>query len=79
MKNKISINAVALLTEQMKTDNADKTLQWFKRNRNDFNADDLANIVEEFLRGIQEDGVIQLLEDVGCELDETYDDLYQLL
>ena len=76
MENAISIKAVALLTEQMKTDNPDKTLKWFRKNRNDFTAGDLANIVEELLRGIREYGIVQLLEDVGCELDETYSDQY---
>ena len=73
----ISITAMALLTEKMKTDDVYKTQKWFHDNKNDFEKEELIAIIDELLHGIYVYGIIQLLEDVGYELDREYDDLYQ--
>ena len=72
-----SIKHVALLTQEMKKDDSKKVLDFFRKNKNEFEKEDLINIVDELLHGICEYKVKQILEDVGCEIDEKYDELYQ--
>lgn len=72
-----SIEALALLTEEMKSDDPEKVAEKLTEIENDLNKSELLNVIKEFLWQIEVYGIVQLLENVGVELDERYDEEYQ--
>lgn len=71
-----SIGALSLITEEMKSDDPDKVMNRLMEVENNLDKSELLNIIKELLLGIKVYGIIQLLEDVGVELDEMYDEEY---
>lgn len=76
--HKISISAMALFTEQCKTQEAHKVIKWFERNANDFQKEELAFLVRELLYAIKVDcpDPDEVLTDVALEIDEAYEEAY---
>ena len=77
-KAKTSIQAMALFTECCKRKGAVNTIRWFEANANDFQKEELVNIVRELLYGIKvdSDNPNEILSDIGVELDEMYEEAY---
>lgn len=75
--NKISIDATGMLTEYMRTDSADITQRWFRRNCNDFDREELVAILDEILSSMIVNRTEHVLEDAAIEIDDKYDELYQ--
>lgn len=78
-KARTSIEAMALFTEQCKTQEAHKVIKWLERNANDFQKEELYNIARELLYAvvIDCDNPDEVLTDVAIEIDEAYEDAYE--
>ena len=78
-KAKTSIGAMALFTEQCKTQEPHKVIKWLERNANDFQKEELYNIARELLYAvvIDCDDAAGALLDIAVELDEAYEEEYE--
>ena len=78
-KARTSIGAMALFTEQCKTQEAHKVIRWFERNANDFQKEELAFIARQLLYAVVVDcdEPDEVLADVALEIDSAYEDVYE--
>ena len=76
---KASIGAMAMFTDVLRTDSPERTLAWLKMNGKQFDREELLKIIEEMIIAVNMYGIVQLLEDVGVEIDEKYDELYSVI
>ena len=72
-----SVGALALLTEEMKSDNPEKVMNKLTELENDLDKSELLSIIKELLWGIKVYCANCILEDAAIELDEIYDEEYQ--
>lgn len=72
-----SVGALALLTEEMKSDDPEKVMNKLTELENDLDKSELLNIIKELLWGIKVYSADCILEDAAIELDGKYDEEYQ--
>ena len=77
-KAKTSIQAMALFTDCCKRKGVVNAIRWFEVNANDFQKEELVNIVRELLYGIKidSDNPDDIISDIGVELDDLYEEAY---
>lgn len=73
MSERISIDAMALFTEECKKRGGNSVAHWFERNQADFEKVELLNLVQELLWSIATNNADKVLEDAAFELDEKYE------
>lgn len=79
MSERISVDAMALFTEECKKRSGNSVAHWFERNQADFEKVELLNLVQELLWSIANGGTTnEILTNAAIELDEKYEDEYQL-
>ena len=77
-KTKISIQAMALFTEQCRTKEAHEVIRWYERNANDFQKEELAYLVRQLLYAVKVDcdDPDTVLFDLAVQADEDYEEAY---
>ena len=80
-QRRISVGAMALLTEEMRHSDPHRVTRWFERNKADFQREELLQLCDELLIGISicmnADEAMDMLNNVAVELDETYEESYE--
>lgn len=72
-----SVRALALLTEEMKSDDPERVMNKLTELENDLDKSELLSIIKELLWGIKVYSADCILEDTAIELDGKYDEEYQ--
>lgn len=80
MSERISIDAMQLFTETCRNKEPHEVVQWFQRNAADFENGQLYDITRQLLYTVVGcmDDPKEHLEDIALELDEIYEDEYEL-